>query len=566
VWRAVAVFGMAAVFVVSIPAAAWAHATLESTDPPDGSHIPTAPSTVTLNFDENVSGSLDAVRVLDAAGHRVDNGSTQFSGHSVVATLRKGLPLGGYIVAWRVVSADSHVVSSAFTFVVGNGAAPSRNAIARAAGRGSDHWYQVVGVLARWLGFAGSLVVLGAAVLFAFTDAADPVFGIAVGLVLIAGVAAIIGRIAELLPRAALATGLGASALFHPGVMSKLLGKGVGFGYLLLIAGIAAVIASMQVRRSDTSQACGVAGASLIALSFVTSGHPTTASPKWLAMAADLVHVSAAGVWLGGLVALAVLWHPLRREAGRDADARLAIAFSRLATVALVSLAIAGAALAWTQVGSVHALLHTSYGQVLLVKVAFVGLVAYLGAHNRFRVLPVAAPIEESIEVTVGAPLHEDARSDLAERQEGSWRQLGRVVRAEAVLLVMVVGLSAVLVNLTPARTSAAGPQIARETFGKGSVELIVEPAKRGRNAIHLALYNDIGQLADLAPGGITLTLSLPAANINGLAVTPIKLGPGHYLAATDAFTVPGTWRVHVQGVASEFQDLTADTQIKIAS
>src|SRR5918994_1040140 len=54
------------------------------------------------------------------AGPRVDAGTTSVDGGVVSIPLRTGLPDDGYLVTYRVVSADSHPISGAFSFVVGD--------------------------------------------------------------------------------------------------------------------------------------------------------------------------------------------------------------------------------------------------------------------------------------------------------------------------------------------------------------------------------------------------------------------------------------------------------------
>ncbi|MFF0389802.1 FixH family protein [Kitasatospora sp. NPDC004615] len=110
-----------------------AHATLESTDPAQGSVVPTAPAAVTLRFSEGVSLSADSVRVLDPKGTAVDDGKPDHvDGKAATArvTLRQGLGNGTYTVAWRAVSEDSHPIGGAFTFSIGAASDTTVNAAA----------------------------------------------------------------------------------------------------------------------------------------------------------------------------------------------------------------------------------------------------------------------------------------------------------------------------------------------------------------------------------------------------------------------------------------------------
>jgi putative copper resistance protein D len=98
---------------------------------------------------------------------------------------------------------------------------------------------------------------------------------------------------------------------------------------------------------------------------------------------ADAGHLLAAGVWLGGLLALATLL------AGADADVgRLLLRFSGVGYAAVATLVLSGVANAWFLVGSIERLVGTPYGRLLLVKIALFLAMAALAAANRFWITP----------------------------------------------------------------------------------------------------------------------------------------------------------------------------------
>ena len=102
--RALAVAVAASLFV---PGAACAHAMLERTEPARGAQLARAPERVTLRFDEPVEVQLGAVRVVDAAGHEVQEGPATHPGgrlYTIAVRVRRALPAGGYTVTYRVVS------------------------------------------------------------------------------------------------------------------------------------------------------------------------------------------------------------------------------------------------------------------------------------------------------------------------------------------------------------------------------------------------------------------------------------------------------------------------------
>ena len=97
-----------------------AHATLVASAPSSGQVVARAPAHVTLRFDEQVETAFGSIRVYDGSAQRVDEGGTTHPQPDEIAVgLRSGLPQGTYTVSWRVVSGDSHPISSDFVFHIG---------------------------------------------------------------------------------------------------------------------------------------------------------------------------------------------------------------------------------------------------------------------------------------------------------------------------------------------------------------------------------------------------------------------------------------------------------------
>jgi methionine-rich copper-binding protein CopC len=97
--------------------AAQAHASLEQADPGAGTTVRTMPGQLTLRFSQPIERAFSTVKVTDAKGQAVDKGDIHVDG----ATMRVSLATvgaGNFTVAWRAVSADSHVKEGHFVFHV----------------------------------------------------------------------------------------------------------------------------------------------------------------------------------------------------------------------------------------------------------------------------------------------------------------------------------------------------------------------------------------------------------------------------------------------------------------
>src|SRR6185312_2329032 len=109
--------GLAALLAaLCIASGAWAHATLVSSEPADGSVLTRPPKMVQLHFNESIAPAV--IGVIDADGKARDV-ATRAVGQSVLIVLPDDLPQGTQIVSYRVVSQDGHPVAGSMVFSIG---------------------------------------------------------------------------------------------------------------------------------------------------------------------------------------------------------------------------------------------------------------------------------------------------------------------------------------------------------------------------------------------------------------------------------------------------------------
>ena len=168
----------------------------------------------------------------------------------------------------------------------------------------------------------------------------------------------------------------------------------VWLGRMVLLSLLPALLFHAEINRLRYDSFFVLAGgfglSACLLISISLSGHAATAEGAALAMqiSADALHLLASGIWLGGLVPLAVLL----RECDRDHDrTALAIAreatrrFSRIGVLSVAVLIATGAYNAWNLVGGFAALLGTHYGNLLLLKIALLIPLLAVAAVNRLR-------------------------------------------------------------------------------------------------------------------------------------------------------------------------------------
>ncbi len=489
------------------PAPASAHAELLSTVPTAGAVLPTAPTAVQLTFDEPVSLVPDGFQLYDASGaHRTVPASV--AGATVRATLPARLANGSYVLGWRVVSDDSHPESGVLSFAVGKADA-SALTVSEADSRPVDLLYGALTAL----GYVGLFTLVGLTVfdlLVARTTAPGRRLPRIAGLVAVASYAVLVPFtiVRE--------RGSGLGSLLTAGVMTA--GWAGAAATTLVLAGCGV---ALMLGRTRLPGRLGVAAGSVGAVVALTSvlpvGHTRTFGPTWLVMGADLVHASAAAVWLGGLVAL--ILHLTRARRRDELPAGSAVVVGRFSTLAgglVLMLGLAGVALALVVVGSLPALVDTTYGRLLLGKLGLVAVVAGLAVWNRFWLVPRLG------------------RDRVTTR---AWGRLALALRMEALALVLVLGLTSALTMQSPRATAAPepAPRVATVSavLGTGHLTGRFSPGKAGPNVLTFALTD--------AGGRPVVPISLPQVS----AAEP-NLGLGPVVAVVRPGTTPGSYRAEV--------------------
>jgi copper transport protein len=384
-----------AVAALAAPAAAWAHATLKGVFPAFQQELKRSPKTVQLSFDQIVQ--LPKIEVIDQRGLNWA-GVARVRGQEVSAPVRP-IPKGNYTVRWQVLSSDGHVVAGTFTFGVGVPALPPTEAYGASGPSRTEHfvrWLYFI-ALASVIGSLGFRLVClrGLALPPALEKRLYLVSGIGVVGVLEIGILAFCLRCEDVLQ-------LPFSKFLYGDLSPISGGTRLGKAFIAMTLGFA-LVAALVYLSWLLERAALLVPALVLALGFASglslSGHDAVdPGSSWKSQVADWVHLSAASLWLGGLVSLAVCVWPAARDLRREVFVR----FSRLA-VGLVALVLAaGIYLAIVRLPHLADLWRHGYGQVLLVKLSLVALVLGWGGVHHFVVRPALAGAGEGFLARVG--------------------------------------------------------------------------------------------------------------------------------------------------------------------
>ncbi len=504
-WRLFVWLCWSAVIIVTFIGAVFArpasaHANLDSESPPNESVVDAAPAEVTLRFDEKVSLDLGGgIKVFAPNGERVDRSPSVLRDKSrTVAVGIDDRGRGTYTVTWRVVSDDSHVIVGSSVFHVGE--ATGAVAIDEQPISAPLRWFT------RWFVFTAA-TLFGGALLLARQGHATETRRLA----LVTAVELLLASVLHHAVQVSLASGrslLKAVSLWREAVDTTRAGR---LDLLRFVCAFIIVFAAVAWTKRG-SFAVGLVGLIGVFLSNSLNGHAWTAGNRLVTIAADIVHQAAVAVWAGGLVALLVAMRAVADPTP------LVKKFSSVALRAVGLVVLTGAWASYVQVGSVQSAIDTRFGNFVIFKIVAVLVMIGLGFLHRQRLQ----------QATVKAVS-------------------GRGIGVEAVIAIVVLGLTASLTGAVPPKSSLANdPFYARIEQHGLAADVTVFPARVGSNALHLYFYD--------AAGNPTDTVDAADATIegDGIPARRISIEPitgDHYSAL--AFTIPraGKWVIRLTTV-----------------
>ncbi|MEY2245136.1 copper resistance protein CopC [Streptomyces sp. BF23-18] len=608
--RALALLGSVLVLVLfSGVNGASAHAALTGTDPQEGSVLKSAPHQVTLTFSESIGLFDDSFRVLDPENRRVRTGEPEHAdGRADTAgvTLPRGLGTGTYTVAWRVVSADSHPVSGAFTFSIGKPSATRAPLPPTAGDPASSALYDI----ARYAAYSGLALFIGA-VTFVLVCG----FPGSVRRLLVTGWWILLGStFALLLLRGPYERGTGLSGVFDPKSLSDTLTGRPGIvlvARLALLAAVAFAPPRVPVRGRGAGRGVVVLGVLFslaLAVTWAAAEHASAGIQVPAAMVSSVLHLLAMAVWLGGLAALLTALH---RPAEPVAPA-VVTRFSRLALVSVAVLAATGVYQSWRGLGSWNALTSTSYGRLLVVKVALVALLLAAAAFSRRWTTraatartPATVPADRvATPVTVPAsdgavsdgpasdgPASEVPASDGAagdgpagDGAKGGpgdteyHRGLRRSVLAEVTIGILVLVITTMLTGTQPGRAAtesadsvAAVRRVTSRTTlvpfdvgtpgGHGKVQIELTPGQVGENSVQVVVFGPDGGLVTVPE--VRLSFTQEARKVGPIDAGITDKG-GYWTSDGLTLPLPGTWTMKVTVRTSDIDEITVSKKVEI--
>jgi copper transport protein len=462
-WRASFVALFVAAAIVGLPATAHAHAAIVSSQPEPGQELGSAPGVVVLAFSEPLNVSLSRATVIDPSGRRFEGDST---GEREIRIPLTTNALGVYEVEWVTVSTlDGHTLRGSFRFGVGVDPGPGSEGAIGTDPQRSD----LIVAIFRALEYVSLLLAIGMLLLLRLARSAGlewvrPRVGWALGAAFASGLIVVVGE------------AVSAAGSIRSGAIVGYLTTGPsGAARTIRLLAEALSIVGWRIRRGHGLFLL----VAIVALS--ASGHAAAVA---FGVPVDAMHLVVAGLWTGGILALATLRPP---DGWRGPQGRALLdGFSAVAIPAFVATLATGSLRGIQELSRPADLVQTTYGLLLSLKVLIV-----------LCMVPLSILM---------------------------WRRVLGSPRFEAGVAVLVIGVAALLAAfpLPPGRASeaeegeepsAAAVALPREgdlTLGGDAGEVLVgltiRPARPGTNDVYVYLLPLEGEEA---AAGVPATIEL---------------------------------------------------------
>ena len=519
---------IAACFSVLFPAgSASAHAGLEESEPKPSSWLATSPTEVVLHFDEPVGVVFARIQILDQDGKEVFEvrPTRDENDHTTVRANIDKLGDGTWVVVWRIASADSHPVQGSFAFSIGTSSSDVTRILNKDArqGHGLNNLFNII----RFVMFAGILTLLGGVAIVMFGAQSAPSIRTRMSL-WGAWTFAIVASIQALFAYGPHASGVKIYNVTELSLLSDTMTTTFGQATLfriVLLLGFSLLLMTFDSRRKRLWRLIAIGTSVAIAATFSAVGHPSGESPVALSFTLDVVHLLAVSLWIGALFLIAID----RKFWLRSTQSMLW--FSRIAGYSVAVIAATGTAQALLLMDGLHDVFVLEYGQKLLVKVLLVLVLVAIGALSR-STLRKSGP----------AKLHQS-------------------VVVEALVALIVVGITALIVALPPREQASNAPvQFSLKQSGL-IADIAVTPARVGSAEIHVSIGSLVGSFAQMT--SVSARMSLPSKNIPNGPVELERTSPNHYTAVVN-FPFSGVWHIEFLVKPDPSRTVLFTTDVKV--
>jgi copper resistance protein D len=288
-----------------------------------------------------------------------------------------------------------------------------------------------------------------------------------------------------------------------------------------------------------------IAVAFLVLLALVGHAGATPGMAGDLHLASDMLHLLAAGAWLGGLPAFVISLTSDNFGRGRHAPVvRMVDRFSRLGLFSVGILLASGLVNSWNLLNGPRDLIASDYGRLVALKMALFGAMVAIAAVNKFYLSPRLPSL---------ATLRSLRRNSLAEIC------LGLCV----VILVALLGTLPPSVHVHTASTGipsdAAFVHIHTSTV---AADVTIEPGRAGRVDVTIRVLRE--DLSNYPAKEVRLALEPPTAGAQTIERSAVEQPNGNWLVNDLKLAPSGIWTTRVIVRPTTGEPIVLDARVVI--
>ena len=524
-----------------LPVTAFGHASVLSSNPSPNESLDTIPEKISIQFSETIQSSFHSLAMYSKEGKEIPLQDIQVSGNTLEGKWSSSFDEGVYIIKWRVVSGDGHPIEGTIPFQYGGANIPP-NQLVGEEHAGFPSTTQIVLQTLQYLCFAALTGVLFFYLTLAKRPLPDQISSRARRYIWLSYTGLAISIVLSLPLKVTIDADVGWWHAFNGIYLKKVL-RSTQFGdiwimeIVLLLALLVAIMAIWRYfNKVSLLTSFILVSALMVCKTFI--GHTMDTTHQYLAASMDFLHVMSMALWLGGLLAILIILPKSYNPKLTDVDEKTFYwssiqKFSSWAVLFVMVLFASGIYSSYQHVPTLHSLLNTTYGQLLLGKIGLMTIMLGFGALHLLR-------------------------------GKRKTKKLGLSTGVEFSLGIIVLLIAALLTNIQTA-TSSPGPVEKTEmTENNDQVTLSVTPNETGENLIQVELINSEG---------------VPYTDIEQLTVVmePIDVDRGEVklrlqekekglFKAKSLITMSGKWKVKIHGLTKELHSLDVEFVIVVGN
>ncbi|HXV66691.1 MAG TPA: CopD family protein [Nitrosopumilaceae archaeon] len=553
-------------FSIGIPLAEGHPFTIE-TNPPQASNVPVGLTRISVQFSEAIDVDFSELKVYDSNGVQIDNKDTSyFEGDNSLVVTTPPLQDGVYTVTSKVLSkVDGHLVPGAFVFAVGD--VKIDPSLLEQHDSAEIIFFPEAG--ARIPGFVGQTIVLGGVISSLliwrtqqkkiikdkleqiqekFHSRYLSIIGIGIIAVFISNILMLVIQTLRLEVSAfdAIQTSFGTTWIIRMAITIGLLGVWFWIErkkYLSIKNQFPPLILSLALIGTSTMIGHGAA------------------SEQVPAIVLDYVHNLIASIWIGGIIFFGFILLPtfsILEDKSKELFSLAVIPrFSIMIIISLGVLIISGPTLLWFLESNVGLLVKSTYGNLILIKIAIASIMIGLGGYNQFVIQKKAENNLKSGIITVH-------------------KKLRRSLKIESILGIILLGVVALLTNGTLPAGEIQQVQAEEIIFGYYTTEfsehakfdVTIYPYRSGQNTISVIVSDLNGNSLDDIDS-LKIKVSNPQRNISPIEI-PLTVKQDEKSSIIQyegelTFGFSGKWQIEIEAKRTTTinEDIILDLLVK---